>query len=96
MNLGSFEIVIILVLALLLYGRRLPEISKAVGKGYKSFKKEIDGIKDELSKVGDIKSLVNSTGLYPETKTEEPNREEKQVRPEAGLTVPTEGKELQG
>ena len=51
MNLGSFEIIVIVVLALLLYGRRLPEITRAVGKGYKSFKKEVDGVKDELNKI---------------------------------------------
>lgn len=51
MNLGSFEIIVIVVLALLLYGRRLPEITRAVGKGYKSFKKEVDGVKEELNKI---------------------------------------------
>lgn len=81
MNLGSFEIIVILVLALILYGRRLPEITRAVGKGYKSFRKEIDGIKNELSKAGDIKGFTDSQEIYPGTKTEElKNKETKELQ----------------
>ncbi|MFH1226647.1 MAG: twin-arginine translocase TatA/TatE family subunit [Planctomycetota bacterium] len=82
MNIGGFEILVILVLALMLYGRRLPEITRAAGKGYRSFKKEIDGIKQELTKtvndeISDKAPEINpysatDTNVYPENKTEEP------------------------
>ncbi|MBI4712658.1 MAG: twin-arginine translocase TatA/TatE family subunit [Planctomycetes bacterium] len=54
MNLGSFEIVVILLLALILYGKRLPEITRAVGKGYQSFRKQMDEIKRDFTKATDF------------------------------------------
>lgn len=47
-SLGPFEMGIILILALLLFGRRLPEVGKSLGKGIVEFKKGIKGIEDEI------------------------------------------------
>jgi sec-independent protein translocase protein TatA len=42
MNLGPFELVIILVIVLLLFGsRKLPELAKSLGKAQREFKKGI-------------------------------------------------------
>jgi sec-independent protein translocase protein TatA len=61
---GPLEIGIILVVALLLFGRRLPEIARNIGKSLTEFKKgihEAEQTKDEL--VDDVnkvkKDLVN-------------------------------------
>ena len=44
-NIGFFEIVILLVLALLLFGaKRLPEIGASMGKGIREFKKSISDV----------------------------------------------------
>jgi sec-independent protein translocase protein TatA len=57
---GPFELIIILVIAVLLFGRRLPEIARGLGKSLTEFKKgvhEVEETKDELvddvRKVGD-------------------------------------------
>lgn len=47
-GLGPLEILVILVLALLIFGRRLPEIGKGVGKSIVEFKKGLAGMEDEL------------------------------------------------
>lgn len=47
-NLGWMEMVIIMALLLLLFGRRLPEVGKSLGKGIVEFKKGIKGIEDEV------------------------------------------------
>ena len=47
-GLGPLEILVILVIALLIFGRRLPEIGKGVGKSIVEFKKGLAGMEDEL------------------------------------------------
>lgn len=48
-NIGITELLVILILALLLFGaRRLPEIGKALGKGIREFKDATKGITEDL------------------------------------------------
>ncbi len=47
-NLGPWEMVALLVIALLLFGKRLPEVGKSLGKGIVEFKRGIKGIEDEI------------------------------------------------
>src|SRR5690349_10248542 len=42
------EWIVLLVLGLLIFGRRLPEVGKSLGKGIVEFKKGIKGIDDEI------------------------------------------------
>ena len=49
-NLGPWEIIIILVIALLIFGKRLPEVGKSLGKGIVEFKKGLHGVEDEIQK----------------------------------------------
>ena len=48
-NIGGWEVVLILALALLLFGaKRLPEIARSLGKSLREFKKATKEVKDEL------------------------------------------------
>jgi sec-independent protein translocase protein TatA len=47
-NLSMWEMLIILTVALLLFGKRLPDVGKSLGKGIVEFKKGLKGIEDEV------------------------------------------------
>jgi sec-independent protein translocase protein TatA len=42
------EMLIIMAVALLLFGKRLPEVGRSLGKGIVEFKKGLKGIEDEV------------------------------------------------
>ena len=45
---GPVEIIVILVIALLLFGKRLPEVGRALGRGIVEFKKGVKGLEDDI------------------------------------------------
>jgi sec-independent protein translocase protein TatA len=47
-GLGPVEIIVVLVLGVLLFGRKLPEVGKYLGKGIVEFKKGLKGLEDEI------------------------------------------------
>ena len=58
MSLGPWEIIIIFVVILLVFGgKKLPELAKGLGEGIKEFKKATSDIKDEVDNaISDKKS----------------------------------------
>ena len=49
MSLGPWEIIIIFVVILLIFGgKKLPELAKGLGEGIKEFRKATSDIKDEM------------------------------------------------
>lgn len=57
---GPMEMLIIGVIAVLLFGKRLPEVGRSLGKGIVEFKKGIRGIEDEFE---------SATSTAPRTST---------------------------
>lgn len=47
-NLGWQELLLLLGLGVLLFGKRLPEVGRSLGKGIVEFKKGLKGIGDEI------------------------------------------------
>ena len=56
-NFGNVEILIILLVGLLLLGRRLPEVGRGLGKSIVEFKK---GLKDVTEEVDAVKKEVSA------------------------------------
>ena len=47
-QLGMQELIIILVIGVLLFGRKLPEVGRYLGKGIVEFKKGMAGLEDDV------------------------------------------------
>ena len=71
-NLGPWEIVILVVVLLLVFGsRRLPEIGRSVGKGMREFKHAVTG-KDEKPELEDEAQPPELTARAVEEEDEQP------------------------
>src|SRR3954449_7059336 len=56
-QLGMMEMIVVMGVAVLLFGKRLPEVGRSLGKGIIEFKKGLRGIEDEF----DLSSTGSST-----------------------------------
>ncbi len=52
---GGIELIVILVIALLIFGKRLPGTMRSIGTGFVEFKKGLNGVKDDAEE--DIKNV---------------------------------------
>jgi len=50
MNIGWQELVLVFLILLLLFGPRLPDVGRSLGKGIKSFKDALAGVESEPEK----------------------------------------------
>jgi len=49
---------VILIVGLLLFGKRLPEVGRSIGKGIVEFKKGLQGIEEEVSQAGNTQTAA--------------------------------------
>lgn len=51
-GMGYPELLVVGFIALLFFGKRLPEVARSLGKGVTEFKKGVQGLEDELRDAG--------------------------------------------
>jgi sec-independent protein translocase protein TatA len=56
---------IILVIALLLFGNRLPSVMRSLGRGVTEFKKGIEGVEDDTNTIAKKSDSPNKTDEQP-------------------------------
>jgi sec-independent protein translocase protein TatA len=55
-GLGTYDLIIVAVVVLLLFGNRLPSVMRSLGRGVVEFKKGVRGIEEEVDTAGgDVK-----------------------------------------
>jgi sec-independent protein translocase protein TatA len=64
-GLGGQEILLLLVLGVLRFGRKLPELGRSVGKTRVEFKKGMRGIEDEVSETAQPRAAIEPEPVRP-------------------------------
>jgi sec-independent protein translocase protein TatA len=57
-GLGGQEILLLVVLGILLFGRKLPEVGRSLGKTVVEFKKGVKGLEDEVSEPSSARGAI--------------------------------------
>ena len=69
-NLNPMELMVVLGIAVLLFGKRLPEVGRSLGRGIIEFKKGIRGVEDELRSANDVVHGRTTPSYQPAESTE--------------------------
>src|SRR5271166_1745995 len=69
-QLGLVEMLIVMGIAVLLFGKRLPEVGRSLGRGIVEFKKGLNGVSDEFDSSSSGRS---SSGYGSAHRSEEPS-----------------------
>lgn len=64
-NIGTWEMLLILAIGLLLFGRRLPEVGRSLGKGIVEFKKGLKGIEEDIEHQTTAPPAKSSESIRP-------------------------------
>ena len=83
-QLGIVEMMVVMGVAVLLFGKRLPEVGRSLGKGIIEFKKGLNGITDEL----DFSSTMTSTSTPSRRSTHDEDKPRSTPNDGADLAVP--------
>jgi sec-independent protein translocase protein TatA len=70
-NLGPLEMILVMGVAVLLFGKRLPEVGRSLGKGIVEFKKGLRGIEDGFDLSSDLSSHTPVRGTQERVRTAE-------------------------
>jgi TatA/E family protein of Tat protein translocase len=79
LGIGFYEIFLILVVALIVFGpKRLPELSRAIGRGLRQFKKGMQDLEESFEVEGSQDDAASARSKTDATEPESPPQEKPQ------------------
>ncbi|HVV90399.1 MAG TPA: twin-arginine translocase TatA/TatE family subunit [Solirubrobacterales bacterium] len=83
-NIGPLEIIIVLIIALIVFGpKRLPELGNSLGKGIREFKESVTGEKEDDDADDDVKAISASQATTTPVEPPTTHRVEEDAAPVA-------------
>lgn len=77
LGISPYEMLVVGIIALLLFGKRLPEVARSLGKGIVEFKKGMNGIEDEIRTASrptpNYSAKSTSTATRPQVEDDQQN-----------------------
>jgi sec-independent protein translocase protein TatA len=64
-GLGPTEIAVVLIIGVLLFGRKLPEVGRYLGKGIVEFKKGVKGLEDDVDVGSSVRAESTPEPIRP-------------------------------
>jgi sec-independent protein translocase protein TatA len=64
-NLGGPEILLLIILGILLFGRKLPEVARSLGKATVEFKRGMRGLEEEINETPQPRTAIEPEPVKP-------------------------------
>jgi len=82
--LGLPEIIVLAVIGLLIFGKRLPDVGKSLGQGIVEFKKGLSGVTDEINSSDAGPKKQDTPKLDQQNQTHTVDTKTEQAQPTSG------------
>jgi sec-independent protein translocase protein TatA len=74
LGLGGQEILLLVVLGVLLFGRKLPEVGRSLGKTATEFRKGLKGLEDEVNEPMNPRAAIEPEAVRPPQRVTPPSQ----------------------